>query len=220
MSSKSERNDIIMLSKAVSLLAYPVLLISFVGLQDLAEAQSRDSNPVPRLETYETESVRNEFFTRLKDHRSVEYRKESAIKEYSRLEKILNDFRQRKEKTDSEIEALRSQYESATIIPAVESYRIARLDSQRNQMSRLIKSARFQMDLLVEEYDLLSRQEEIGKGYKTKQIPKVDYISETSRVREELFQLRLIRHLDQLETGLAEGLGRIERTLESLKQSR
>lgn len=201
-----------MLTKSTSHLAVLVLMTSFVGLPELVSAQTRDSSPqlIPGQERSEAESVRNEFLSRLRDHRSVEFRKESVSKEYAKLAKGLNELQQKNEKMESEFEALRSQYESATVIPRDIVHRISILDNQRDQLSRLIKSAGFQMNLLVEEYDVLSRLEDVERGYKAKAIPKVEYVSEERRLREELFQLRIVRQLDQLELRLTEGLSRIE----------
>lgn len=77
-----------------------VLITSFVGFTDLAGAESRDSNPppVPRLETFEVESIKNEFLSRLKEYRSVAYRKESVNKEYARLINIRTSFSRRMRK--------------------------------------------------------------------------------------------------------------------------
>jgi hypothetical protein len=67
-----------MLTKSTSHIAVLVLMASFVGLPDLVLAQSRDSSPqlIPGQERSEAESVRNEFLSRLRDHRSVDFRKE------------------------------------------------------------------------------------------------------------------------------------------------
>ncbi len=69
------------------------------------------------------------------------------------------------------------------------------------------------MALSVEEYDVLSRLEEVERGYKAKAISKVDHITEEKRLREELFHLHLVRQVDQLELRLTDGLCRIERQL-------
>jgi hypothetical protein len=136
-----------------------------------------------------------------------------VIKEYAKLAKGLNELQQKNDKMDGEFEALRSQYESATVIPRDIVHRISILDNQRDQLSRLIMFAGFRMDLLVGEYDVLSRLEEVERGYKAKAIPKVEYVSEERRLREELFQLRIARQLDQLELRLTEGLSRIEKKI-------
>lgn len=203
-----------MLTKTASPLAFLVLITPF-GFPDLAEAESRDSNPppVPRLETFEVESVKNEFLSRLKEYRSVAYRKESVNKEYARLVNVRNELQREDEEVESEMAALRSKYSSAAVIPKDIAHHVSLLDTQRDQLSRLIKSIDFSMNLLVEEYDVLSRLEETERGYKAKAIQKVDYISEERRLRDELFQIRIARQLDQMKWQLSEGLSRIEKKL-------
>ena len=100
-----------MLAKTASLLAF-LVLYSVLGFPDLAGAESRDSNPppVPRLETFEVESVKNEFLSRLKEYRSVAYRKESVNKEYAKLGNVRNELQQENEEVESEMAALRSKY--------------------------------------------------------------------------------------------------------------
>ncbi len=205
-----------MLTKSTDWPIILVLITSFIGSSDLVRAQSRDSNPqpIPRLDTYEAESVRNEFLSRLKDYRSIAFRKDLIIKQYAKLTKTLTEFQQKNEKIEVELEALRSQYEPAATIPKTVAYRVSDLDSQRDQLYRLIKSVGFQVDLLVEEYDVLSRLEEIEKGFKTKSIPKADHIIEERRAKEELSQLRIARQLDQLEWQLSQSLSRIEKKLQ------
>lgn len=109
--------------------------------------------------------------------------------------------------------ALRSKYSSAAIIPHEMAARVSLLETNRDQLSRVIKSIDFSMNLLVEEYDVLSRLEETERGYKAKAIPKVDYVSEERRLRDEPFQIRIARQLDQLKWQLSEGLSRIEKKL-------
>lgn len=204
-----------MLTKSTARLIVLVLVTSFAGLPDLTSAQSRDSNPqpIPRLEADEVERVKNEFLGRLKDHRSVAHRKESVLNEYARDANLHNELQKEYEEIESEMAAIREKY-SGRVMPDVIVDRIPFLDIKRSELSRAMKSVGLGKTLLVEEYDVLSRLEETEKWFRTKAIPKTDYITEERRAREELFQLRIAKQLDQLEWQLSQSLSRIEKKLQ------
>lgn len=204
-----------MSTKSIARLIVLVLLTSFVGMSDLARAQSRDSNSQLHLgqDNSVSQNVRNEFLSRLKDYRSMAHRKESAFKEYAQTAESLNELRQEQKKADDLFATLRSKYISATVIPKEAATQIFQLDVQRAGLSNSINFASILADLSIEEYDLLSRLEDVESGYKGKAISKLDYEAEERRLTGELSQIRIAKELESLRYKLVDGLIRIERVL-------
>jgi hypothetical protein len=204
-----------MLTKSTARLIVLVLMTSFVELSDLASAQSRDSNPqpIPRLEEYETEKIKNDFLGHLKDHRSVAYRKESVISKYVRDTNLHNEMQKEYEEVESEMSAIREKYNGAVTMPNGIVDRTHHLDMKRHELTSAKSLLAIRMTLWVEEYDVLSRLEEAEREFKTKTLSKADYRSEERQLRERLFQLRITSQLGQLEWQLSQSLSRIEMKL-------
>lgn len=204
-----------MLTQSTARLIVLVLITSFVGLSDLASAQSHDSNPqpIPRLEEHETEKIKNEFLGRLKDHRSLAHRKQSVINQYVRYTNIHNEQQKEHEEVESELSALQKQYASAGTMPREVAHHVARLANKQFGLTSMVELLDLGMSLSLEEYDVLSRLEEVEREFKAKTLSKADYRAEERQLRERLFQLRLAERLGFLEWQLSEALRRIERRL-------
>jgi hypothetical protein len=212
-----------MLAAYVFRLALLILLSLSIAPLDLALAQSLNSTGqriIPATERTDSESGSSEFLSRLKDYRSVALRKESVSKEYARLEMILNASLRVKEKVDGELAAINSRYGSAQELPDQIVDRISLLAPKSENLSNQVNSRTLQLELLVEEYDVLSRMEEAEKKYRAKAISKPDYVSEKRQLMQELSQLRIARQVEDLGLRLADELHYIRSELTSLKHSR
>jgi len=97
-------------------------------------------------------------------------------KEYSRIENFINSSRQRKEEVDGELAAMKSRYGSAQHLPDEVVDRISTLAPESAKLLNWIKSGTLLLDILVEEYDVLSRMEEAERKYKAKAISQLDYL--------------------------------------------
>lgn len=211
-----------MLPKSTSHLTILVLITSLIGFPHLASGQPRDSSlqPVPVQERFDPQNVSSEFLSRLKDHRSVVLRKESVSKRYAQIEKFLKDSQQRKEEVDRKLATINSTYDSAQDFPDHVVDQLSVLAPRSKILSIWVQSGTALLDLLVEEYDVLSRLEEVEKKYKAKAISKLDYVSEERRLAQELSQLGIARQLEDLSLRLADGLHDIESKLNRLRTFR
>ncbi|MBX3349099.1 MAG: hypothetical protein KF747_10175 [Nitrospira sp.] len=208
-----------MLIQSTTRLGILLLMASFVELSDLASAQSHnpDPQPTPRLEEYETEKIKDEFLSRLKDHRSLAHRKQSVINQYVRYTNIYKEQEKEREEVASELSTLQKQYASAGTMPNLTVIRVAHLDNNLFGILSMLELLELRMSLSLEEYDVLSRIQEAEREFKNKALSKTDYRAEERQLRERLFQLRLAERLGFLEWQLSEALRRIEQKTESLK---
>ena len=183
-----------------------------------AENQAGGSPPAPLKTTAPNEGVREEFFGRLTDLRSLARRKEAVITQYAGLAQALKESQPVAEEIETKISAIRRSSKNRDATPS-EISQVGFLDITGRAHSKSQYSAQFHMACLVEEYDILSRLEELQAGYKTKAITKGDLASENRGLKEELFHLKTAQQLDRLGLDLMEELGELEKRLLSLSMS-
>lgn len=180
-----------------------------------AKNQGSDSPSAPLKAPAPNEGNREEFLSRVTELRSLAKRKEALVSSYAGLAQLLKEVQSEAEGIETELSAMKSDKNPDIVKIA----RGRRLLIRSRIFSKLKDSGQFYMDLLVEEYDILSRLEELEAGYKAKAITKGDFASENRGLKEELFRLKTARQLHGLETGLIEGLGQLEEQLVGLSVS-
>lgn len=198
-----------MILTAIRYLSAFVLLISlFPNSVALAEADHLSPSAVPLREKADTEIFHKDFSGHLAEFRSLAQRKDAVEKEYVRLAQIMRDVQLEQAKVDAEIKGLQSRginHENAN--------HTLRVAVERDLLVLSRTSAKAMLDFLVEEYDILSRLEELDVMRKANAITASEYLSENRSLREALFHQASSRQLERLNMNLNDRLLELRRGL-------